>query len=141
MEEKRQESEGFGERFAAAIYRWRVLTTILALAIVGVLFTQGIGFVGTQTSNVMQIGDVSDGRGSIDLQLFDPSLDVWFTADDETMGTFREIEDRFVAEDYLVVAFEVPDQPNGVFDRQSLATIARLTDAFLTIPASGTCAV
>ncbi len=134
MEEKRQESEGFGERFAAAIYRWRVLTTILALAIVGVLFTQGIGFVGTQTSNVMQIGDVSDGRGSIDPQLFDPSLDVWFTADDETMGTFREIEDRFVAEDYLVVAFEVPDQPNGVFDRQSLATIARLTDAFLTIP-------
>ncbi|MFB3112342.1 MAG: MMPL family transporter, partial [Gemmatimonadales bacterium] len=130
----RQESEEFGHRFAVAIYRWRVPTTILALAFVGWIFTQGIGFIGTQTSSIMHIGDVSDGRGTVDPQLFNPSLDVWFTANDETMGTFREIEDRFVAEDYLVVTFEVPDQPNGVFDRESLSTIERLTDSFLTVP-------
>ncbi|MCZ6760301.1 MAG: outer membrane lipoprotein-sorting protein, partial [Gemmatimonadetes bacterium] len=98
------------------------------------LFGIGIGFVGTQTSMVMQIGDVSDGRGSIDPQLFNPSLDVWFTGSGETIRGYRDIEDRFVAEDYLVVAFEVDEQPLGVFDPEALGTIVRLTDSFLAIP-------
>ncbi|MCZ6810823.1 MAG: outer membrane lipoprotein-sorting protein [Planctomycetota bacterium] len=134
MSKETPQSGGFGEWFAMAVYRWRWLTAALALTIVGVLFAQGIGFVGTQTSMVLQLGDVSDGSGSIGPQIFDPSLDVWFTGDSEAMRTFYEIEDRFVAEDYLVVAFEVLDKPNGVFDRETLGTIARLTDEFLKIP-------
>ena len=134
MNEETAALVSFSDRIAVGAYRWRWLTAALALLLVAGLFGIGIGFVGTQTSLVMQIGDVSDGRGTIDPQLFDPSLDVWFTGEAETIRAFRDIEDRFVAEDYLIVAFDVDDKPLGVFDPEPLRTISRLTDSFLAIP-------
>ena len=74
------------------------------------------------------------GSGAIEPQMFDPSLDVWFPADDEAVDTYYEIEDRFIAEDYVMVAFEVKDNEYGAFSRQPLSTIARRTERFLTIP-------
>ncbi|TDI80237.1 MAG: hypothetical protein E2O79_09330 [Caldithrix sp.] len=133
-ENDKEQIQGFDYRFASFIYKWRwPLSLVVLFLIVGTLVT-GVGRIGQVTSSIIKIGDISNGSGAIEPQVFDPSLDVWFPADDEAVDTYYEIEDRFIAEDYVMVAFEVKDNEYGAFSRQSLSTIARLTERFLTIP-------
>ncbi len=122
-------------RFAALIYRWRwPLAVASLLTIVGV-FMAGTRQVGAFNHSVRSLGDLAGRTPAEPPLIFDPSLDVWFSglADDAT-STYYEIEDRFVAEDFVAVSFSAAESPLGVFDRSALATIARLTEQFLTIP-------
>ena len=96
-----------GTRFARLVYRWRIVSTLVVLALVVGLFVRGIALVGSRTNAVVEIADVSDGRGSVEAQIFDPSLDVWFAGDNDAIATYDAISDRFIAEDYLLVSFEV----------------------------------
>lgn len=121
-------------RFAVFLYRWRWLSSALALAAVIGAFLIGGGRIGNFSNSVAGLGDTTNGSGVVQPLVFDPSLDVWFGAQDASVETYYEIEDRFVAEDFIMVTFEVPDHPFGVFSRQSLATIHRLTERFLTVP-------
>ena len=61
-------------------------------------------------------------------QMFDPRTDIWFDPDGEALATFRGLEDQFVAEDIMFIAFEEPDDPHGVFGVKPLETRDRKID-------------
>ena len=130
---------GWDLRFARWTVRWRwPLTLVVALLVV---FALGAGTqrVGSFAAAVEGFGDTSNGSQVSEPLIFDPSLDVWFAANDPSVATYYEIEDRFVAEDYVMVTFSTAggdpmDDELGVFSPQALATISRLTEEFLTIP-------
>ncbi|MEM8713102.1 MAG: MMPL family transporter, partial [Planctomycetota bacterium] len=95
----------------------------------------GAGRVTAVTEAVAQLGDTTSGAGTQPPIVFDPRMDVWFGAEDEAVDVYKEIEDRFVAEDYVVVSFQAePEEPFGVFSRNSLSRITRLTERFLRVP-------
>ena len=66
------------------------------------------------------LGDTTNGSQVSEPLIFDPSLDVWFAANDPSVATYYEIEDRFVAEDYVMVTFStaggdpVDDELGGI---------------------------
>lgn len=116
------------------LYRWRWAFTALTLGYVAMSFGAGVKRVAEFSEGVAQIADTSNGSGAVKPLAFDPSMDAWFGEEDAAVETYYEIEKTFVAEDFLMVTFEVKDSPQGVFEAQSLATIARLSERFLTIP-------
>lgn len=121
-------------RFAAFLYRFRWPLS-LAVVVLGALVTAtGFGKVGTFTSQMSALGDTTNGSGAVQPLVFDPRMDLWFGSEDEAVATYREIEDRFVAEDYIMVTFEASEYELGVFDRDALAAIGRLTEGFLKVP-------
>lgn len=124
----------FDYRFAKMLYQWRWLTAIFVLCSVIYVFMSGMENIGRVTKSVLSISDISDGSGQIAPQMFDPSLDVWFDTGDATVKAYFDIEDRFIAEDYILVTLENTQDPYGVFSRESLETIQRLTENFLTVP-------
>ncbi len=124
----------FDYQFAKTLYQWRWLSAMVVLASVLYVFMLGAETIGRTTKSILSIGDISDGSGQIAPQIFDPSLDVWFDAGDATVKAYFDIEDRFIAEDYILVTFENKNDPYGVFSRESLETIQRLTESFLTVP-------
>ena len=125
-----------------ALYRWRWPLSFVMLVLCFGSFALGVGRVGSFSADVAGLADTSNGSGAVKPLAFDPSMDIWFGPQDDAVSAFYRIEDTFVAEDFVMVTFEVPsDAPTGegasefgVFDRTSLATISRLTDRFLTIP-------
>lgn len=122
------------DRFARFLYRWRWPLAAAALVFVFTTLTNGVGRIDHLGASLTELRDVSDGSGAIKPMVFDPSLDVWFGQGDEAVTMYYEIENRFIAEDYIMVTFEADDGPFGVFDREALSTIARLTESFQTIP-------
>jgi hypothetical protein len=122
------------QRFAAFLYRYRWPLSLIVLALTAGLAIAGGLRVGRFSERMASLGDTTNGSGSAPPLVFDPRMDLWFGSKDEAVGTYREIEDRFVAEDYIMVTFEAPERELGVFDREALATIARLTEGFLRIP-------
>ena len=124
----------FDSRAASFLVRWRWPLSVLLVVLTGLVFARGAGRIGNLTEAVVQLGDVSDGSGKLPPLVFDPNMDVWFGEEDAVVQAYYEIEDRFVAEDFVMVAFEVPDRELGAFDPQALETIQRLTDRFLTVP-------
>ncbi len=125
---------GWDQRLASFIYRWRWGLAVVVLATILGAGVAGASRVAWFTSSLTKLGDTSNGSGSVQPVVFDPSLDVWFGTDDAAVETYYQIEDRFAAEDYVMVTFEEKDHELGVFSRESLATIARLTERFLTVP-------
>ena len=121
-------------RFAAFAYDHRWILSALSMALVLLLAGTGFGRVADFGGRVSSLGDTGNGAAGAPPLVFDPRMDVWFGAEDEAVLAYREIEDRFVAEDYVVVSFQADDGPFGVFERESLATIARLTEGFLQVP-------
>ena len=121
-------------RFAAFAYRWRWLLSAVVVGLIALAGTSAMGRVQGRTEALGSLGDNSNGSGVLQPLVFDPTFDVWFGDADRAVRTFYEIEERFVAEDYVMVTFETDDSPYGVFGRDSLATIARLTERFLTVP-------
>ena len=120
-------------RLASWLYSWRWLLTAMLLAVVVVVFAAGVSRVGNFTTNLAELHDPSNGSGNAPPMMFDPSMDIWFGESDPAVETYYEIEDRFVAEDYVMVTFEETDDPLGVFGRRSIETVARLTERFLTV--------
>lgn len=119
------------------IYRWRWPLSALVVGLVLSTFVMGVTRVGQFSSNVAGLADTSNGSGAVKPLAFDPSMDVWFGPEDAAVDAFHRIENTFVAEDFVMVTFQAEaneQNPLGVFSRESLGTIARLTERFLTIP-------
>ena len=124
-----------GDRsLAATLYRLRWLLALPLLALIGFLFSQGVGRVGGFSADVASLADTSNGSGAVKPLFFDPSMDIWFGEKDSAVETYYDIEDTFVAEDYVIVSFEASDSEFGVFSEDALATVSRLTEQFLTVP-------
>ncbi len=122
-----------GKRFATVVYRWRWWTSLVVVLGVVLAARSGAKEVSHLTSRLFALGDTTTGLGAQPL-LFDPRMDIWFDANDEGVIGYRKIEEKFVAEDFVMVAFEDDTSPLGVFSRQSLSAIARLTVEFSRIP-------
>ena len=120
--------------FATLMYRWRWAFATAAIIFVAVAFGLGIQRVGRFSARVAGLADTSIGDGAVKPLAFDPSMDVWFGQQDTAVSTFYDIERTFVAEDFVMVTYRTDDDKLGVFSRESLSTIARLTERFLTIP-------
>lgn len=124
-----------GDRsLAATLYRLRWLLALPLLALIGVLFAQGAGRVSGFSADVASLADTSNGSGAVKPLFFDPSMDIWFGEQDSAVETYYDIEGTFVAEDFVIVSFEATDTEFGVFSEEALATVARLTEQFLTVP-------
>ena len=121
-------------RFATWLYRWRFVTSAVVLGAVALCATLAAQRVLERTGALAELGDTTNGSGAVPPLVFDPTFDVWFGTGDDAVKTYYGIEDRFVAEDYVMVTFEANDHPFGVFGPEALATISRLTSAFLTVP-------
>ncbi|MFT7465558.1 MAG: hypothetical protein ACI9EF_003927, partial [Pseudohongiellaceae bacterium] len=119
---------------ALRLYQLRWWSTLLVLAVVFSALFSGTGRLAQFNASLNSLGDVSNGSDATPPVVFDSRMDIWFGAEDEAVLAYRGIEDRFVAEDYLVVSFEDTQSPFGAFSNQSLEVIARLTDAFLAVP-------
>ena len=120
-------------RAAAFLYRWRWPLTLVALVATGLVLASGLGRIADRTGALGSLGDTSNGSGTVQPLVFNPTFGVWFGEKDAAVETFYGIEDRFVAEDFVMVTFE-SDDDLGVFSREALATIGRLTERFLTVP-------
>ena len=125
---------GLDYKFAKAAYQWRWITSLAVLVSVVYIFMSGIEKVGHVTQSVLEISDISDGSGAIAPQMFDPSLSVWFDTGDATVKAYFDIEDQFIAEDYILLAFENRNDTFGVFSPESLSTIQRLSENLLSVP-------
>lgn len=78
---------------------------------------------------------VADGATKLGLpRLFDPRVDIWFDESDEGVHALDRMEDVFVAEDLVMVAFHEPHDPMGVFGKQALTTIFELSEEIGKIP-------
>jgi len=119
--------------FAEFLYRFRWLASAVCLLLIIAVLANGIGKVGTFSGKVESLKEL-DSSSSSKPKVFDSRFDIWFPANHPGVRTFNEIEDQFIAEDYLLIAFEEPKHPLGVFSPASLATIARLTDKIQRIP-------
>ncbi len=126
--------EKWSEAIAGFVFRFRFLTSLCVLALVMGLFARGAATVASFDQGLAKIGDVSNGLEEQPPTVFDSRMNIWFDEADPAVGTYNEIEDRFVAEDYVMVTFEEKDHPLGVFSPDSLRAIARLSARFLTIP-------
>ncbi len=115
-------------------YRYRFVTSIFVLALVIGFFARGAATVSSFDEGLTRIGDVSNGLKEQPPTVFDSRMDIWFDEADPAVGTYNQIEDRFVSEDFVMVAFKEDDHPFGVFSPNSLSAIARLSQQFMTIP-------
>ena len=120
--------------FLRLTYRLRWPAALVMVAVVVMLAASGGKRVGEFTDRIGSLGDTTNGAGSVPPLVFDPRMDLWFGDEDEVVETYRNIERRFVAEDYLMVTLEDDATERGVFARKPLATIARLTEGFLRVP-------
>jgi len=121
-------------RFAVFIYRFRWVLSAAVLALCVTAVGLGVSKVSGFTSDLGALGDTTNGAGSAPPLVFDPRMDLWFGSKDEAVATYREIEDRFVAEDFIMVTLEHDEHEFGVFDPEVLRTVARLTERFFEIP-------
>ncbi|MEL6431719.1 MAG: MMPL family transporter, partial [Planctomycetota bacterium] len=107
-----------------------------AAALLGIVLSLGLGGkrIGDLGTTVARYGETTNGAGPAPPPVFDPRMQLWFGEEDAAVQSYEAIEDRFVAEDFVLVAFQEKDDPLGVFGPKSLATIARLTDAIQRVP-------
>ncbi len=119
---------------ATQVYRLRWPLAALMMALVALLFGAGGARVAGFGAAIASLGDTTNGAGAPAPLIFDPRMELWFGEEDQVVEAYHDIEERFVAEDYLMVTFEQPDGEFGVFERDSLATIARMTERFLRVP-------
>lgn len=115
-------------------YNVRWLSTALVIAVILGLMGSGANWLGNFSSTVAGLGGDEEAAESAPPLVFDPSMDLWFGEGDSAVKTWYEIEDQFVAEDFIVIAIETRDEEFGAFSRESLATIRRLTEEFLKVP-------
>ena len=119
---------------AEIIYRWRWLASIIVLIAIAFLLKTGSGNVARFTDGVESLKDTSSKSDAVEPKFFSSRFDIWFDPEHPGVNMYREIEDEFIAEDFVLIAFEEPNDPLGVFSQQSLTTIARITDAIEKIP-------
>ena len=119
--------------FASRLYRLRWILSALVLLGISFAAAGGGAQVKELTSRLAALGDTAGGLEPQPL-LFDPRMEIWFGIGDPAVEAYADIERKFVAEDYVVVAFEEEEDELGVFGRRSLATVARLTEELHRVP-------
>ena len=112
-------------------FRWPLAAFFLTLSIV--LFGSGIKTITGFSAKVDSLKD-NPPKEAPPRRMFDARYDIWFDPADTGLRTYKDIEDRFVAEDALIVAFEDSKDPWGVFGVKGLESIARMTEAIEKIP-------
>ena len=112
-------------------YRWPLAGFFLALAVL--LFGSGMKTMAGFSAKVDDLKD-KPPKEAPPPRMFDARFDIWFDLADAGLRTYKDIEDRFVAEDALIVAFEDSEDPWGVFGVKGLESIARMTEAIEKIP-------
>jgi len=125
-------TQTWNERSVLFLYRFRWPLTAVALAAV----------VGALSAGALRLQEFSDRVTSLDAapgaspppRIFDPRTDIWFDSEDSGLRAYYTIEDQFIAEDLVSIAFEERDEPWGVFSVKSLTTIAELSEAIAAIP-------
>ena len=115
------------------VYRFRWLLAGLVAASVIALFGGGGKRLAYFSSQVDSLQDTPP-KEAPPPRIFDARYDIWFDPADAGLRTYKDIEDRFVAEDTLIVAFEEPDDPWGVFGVKSLEAVQRMTKAIEKVP-------
>ena len=116
--------DGNNRAFSVLLYRWRWPFTIALLALAFGLMVVGFGKVERFSRQVDSLKDNASTLGAAPPKMFDVRYDLWFDPEDPGLNVYQQIEDQFVAEDFVLVAFEEPDHPLGVFSPDSLETIA-----------------
>ncbi|MFT4512767.1 MAG: putative RND superfamily exporter protein [Planctomycetota bacterium] len=114
------------------LYRWRwLISTVVLAAIVGIAGA-GFGRLGTFSAQVDTLRE--EAPDEVKNKPFDARYDIWFDPDDPGLQLYKQIEDQFSAEDFVLVAFEETEHALGVFAPKSLKTIAELTERIEKIP-------
>lgn len=118
--------------FSEVLYRWRWLTSALVLGVIFAVAGAGFGRLGEFSKQVDSLRDSPPEQS--EPKMFDARYDIWFDPDDPGLKLYQQIEDQFSAEDFLLVSFEEPNHPLGVFSPESLKTIAELTERIEKVP-------
>jgi predicted RND superfamily exporter protein len=122
----------WNERSVFFLYRFRWPLTAAALAVVVAAVSAGAVRLGAFSDRITAL-DEAPGADPPP-RIFDPRTDIWFDSEDSGLRAYYAIEDQFVAEDLVSIAFEERDEPWGVFSIKSLTAIAELSDAIAAIP-------
>jgi predicted RND superfamily exporter protein len=125
-------AQTWNDRSALALYRFRWPLAAATLAIVIAALSAGAIRLQRFSDRVTAL-DEAPGE-SPPPRIFDPRTDIWFDSEDSGLRAYYAIEDQFIAEDLVSIAFEERDEPWGVFSVKSLAAIAELSDAIERIP-------
>lgn len=116
------------------LYRFRWLFTLMVLSLGATTSWIGGHRLEDFSAQVKSLKGGEVHPDDVSLEVFDARYDIWFSSDDPGLKMFHRIEDKFVAEDFILVAFEEKDDPLGVFSPKALETIARLTRKIERIP-------
>ena len=117
---------------AAWIYDRRWWLSAAVLAAIATLVTLGSQQVAVFSSQVDSLRDTPPATS--EQRVFDARYDIWFDPEDAGLQLYKRIEDQFVAEDFVLVAFEETEHPLGVFSPNALQTIAALTERLERVP-------
>lgn len=120
--------------FLRRLYALRWPLSLAALAGIMLSLAMGGKRIASLGELVSTYGDTTSGVGAAPPPVFDPRMQIWFGEEDDAVRSYELIEDRFVAEDFVLVSFEELEDPMGVFGAESLGTIARLTAAIERVP-------
>jgi predicted RND superfamily exporter protein len=122
----------WNDRSVFTLYRFRWLLTALALGVVGAALAAGATELDAFSDRVTAL-DEEPGEAPPP-RIFDPRTDIWFDSEDSGLRAYYTIEDQFIAEDLVSIAFEERDEPWGVFSVKSLTAIAELSEAVAATP-------
>ncbi|UCF46939.1 MAG: MMPL family transporter [Myxococcales bacterium] len=127
-----QRASTWNDRSTFALYRFRWPLAALTLALVVVALSAGVTSLRGFSDRVTALDETP--AESSPPRLFDPRTDIWFDSEDSGLRAYYAIEDQFIAEDLVSIAFEERDEAWGVFSVKSLSTIAELSHAIERIP-------
>ena len=114
------------------LYRWRWLLSLTAVTAIALVADAGFARLGTFSAQVDSLRDTPPEVAKS--KLFDARYDIWFDPEDPGLLLYKQIEDQFSAEDFVLVAFEEPDHHLGVFAPDSLAVVDELTRRIAAVP-------
>ncbi|MCZ6689792.1 MAG: MMPL family transporter [Planctomycetota bacterium] len=119
---------------AKTLYRYRWPLSVVMLLVIVLLVTGGMQRIQRFSAQVDSLKDFPPAAGESRPKVFDARFDIWFDPEDSGLRLYRDIEDQFLAEDTVLVAFEEKDDPAGAFSREALGATARLTAEIERIP-------
>jgi len=125
-------AQTWNDRSVLFLYRFRWPLTAVTLAIVVAALSAGAVRLKAFSDRITAL-DEAPGA-SPPPRIFDPRTDIWFDSEDSGLRAYYTIEDQFIAEDLVSIAFEEKGEPWGVFSLKSLTAIAELSNAIAAIP-------
>ncbi len=120
------------QKFAEFVYRFRWPSSVLALALVVAAFMGGISQIATFSAQVDSLKESPAAESQP--RLFDARTDIWFDPQDDGLKAYRDIEEQFIAEDSVIIAFEEKEHPWGVFSEKALRAVRRITEQAQQVP-------